>query len=146
MQTLLFLHNLIRWCILIAGIYAITKAALGYFKKRAFTAADNKSQLFFVLFCHTQLLIGLILYFISPAVDEAFRSGKMMTDAAYRFVAVEHIATMIIAIAFIQAGRIVSKKATEDAAKHRKALIFFSIGMLLILSRIPWHKPLIPGM
>jgi len=145
-STLIVIHNILRWGVLIAGIYAITKAARGVMNKKGFTQTDNRSQLIFVMICHTQLLIGLILYFISPAVDAAFKSGVMMKDAAYRFVAVEHIATMIIAIALIQVGRTLSKKATDAFSKHRKALIFFSIGIILILSRIPWNKALFPGM
>ncbi len=145
-STLLIIHNILRWGVLFAGIYAINKAARGVMNKQDFTKSDNTSQVIFVMFCHTQLVIGLILYFISPVVDQAFKSGMMMKDSAYRFVAVEHIATMIIAIALIQVGRTLSKKAADSFSKHRKALIFFSIGMVLILSRIPWSKALFPGM
>jgi hypothetical protein len=53
---------------------------------------------------------------------------------------------MIIAIVLIQVGRSLSKKATDAMAKHRKAVIFYSIGFLLILSRIPWNKAFFPGM
>ena len=145
-STLIIVHNILRWGVLIAGMIAISKAARGLMKKGDFTAADNRSQLIFVMFCHTQLLIGLILYFISPAVDEAFRSGMVMKNADYRFVAVEHIAVMIIAIALIQTGRTLSKKAADAISKHKIALRYFIIGMVLILSRIPWHKALFAGM
>ena len=145
-STLLMLHNLLRWGVLFGGLYAITKSVLGIINKRDFTAAENRAHLIFVIFCHTQLLIGLILYFISPVVSEALNSGMVMKNPAYRFVAVEHIATMIIAIALIQIGRTLSKKATDAASKHKKAIIYFGIGLLLILSRIPWNKAMLPGM
>lgn len=140
------LHNLLRWGVLFGGLYAITKSVLGIINKRDFTAAENRAHLIFVIFCHTQLLIGLILYFTSPAVSEALNSGMVMKNPAYRFVAVEHIATMIIAIALIQIGRTLSKKATDAASKHKKAIIYFGIGLILILSRIPWNKAMLPGM
>jgi hypothetical protein len=145
-NILLVIHNILRWGVLIAGIYAIIKAAKGVMNKTNFSQTDNRSQLIFVMTCHTQLLLGLILYFISPAVDAAFKSGMMMKDSAFRFVAVEHIATMVIAIALIQVGRTLSKKATNDLSKHKIALRYFAIGMILILSRIPWSKALFPGM
>lgn len=145
-NILLIVHNILRWGVLFAGIYAITKAARGVINKRDFTKSDNTSQLIFVMFCHTQLVIGLILYFISPAVDAAFKSGEMMKNSAYRFVGLEHIATMIIAIALIQVGRTLSKKAADSIQKHKIALRYFIIGMILILSRIPWSKALFPGM
>jgi hypothetical protein len=145
-STVLMLHNILRWGVLLGGLYAITKSILGLIHKRDFTAAENRSQVIFVMFCHTQLLVGLILYFISPVVNEALKSGAVMKDATYRFVAVEHIATMIIAVILIQVGRSLSKKAVDSVSKHKKALIFFSIGFVLILSRIPWQKALFPGM
>lgn len=145
-NILLVIHNILRWGVLIAGIYAIIKAAQGVMNKTEFSQTYNRSQLIFVMTCHTQLLLGLILYFISPAVDAAFKSGMMMKDSALRFVAVEHIATMIIAIALIQVGRTLSKKATNDLSKHKIALRYFAIGMILILSRIPWSKALFPGL
>ena len=145
-STLLIIHNILRWGVLLAGIYAITKAARGVMNKTDFTKNDNRSQIIFVIFCHTQLLIGLILYFISPIVDAAFKSGMIMKDSTYRFVAVEHIATMVIAIAIIQVGRTLSKKATNSISKHKIALRYFIIGMILILSRIPWNKAFFPGL
>ena len=79
-NILLVIHNILRWGVLIAGIYAIIKAAKGVMNKTNFSQTDNRSQLIFVMTCHTQLLLGLILYFISPAVDAAFKSGMMMKD------------------------------------------------------------------
>jgi hypothetical protein len=143
---LLNLHNILRWGVLLGGLYAITKCILGLIHKRDFTPNENRAHVIFVMFCHTQLLVGIILYLISPVVDQALKSGEVMKDPLYRFVAVEHMATMIIAIALIQVGRSLSKKATDAMSKHRKALIFYSIGFLLILSRIPWNKALFPGM
>jgi len=145
-SILLALHNILRWGVLLGGIYAITKSVLGLMNKTAFTPTENRAHIIFVIFCHTQLLVGLILYFVSPVVHEALNSGTLMKDANFRFVGVEHISVMIIAIALIQVGRTLSKKATDAAAKHKKALIFFSIGMILILSRIPWNRAMWPGM
>ena len=144
--TLLSVHNLLRWAVLLGGLYAITKSVLGIMHKRDFTKQENLSHALFVGFCHLQLLLGLILYFISPVVDQALANGMgaAMKDPASRFVAVEHISTMIIAIVLIQLGRTLSKKQTEAMAKHKKAVVFFSIGLILILSRIPWKAAMWP--
>ena len=144
--SILTIHNILRWGVLLAGLYAITKAALGVINKRDFTKTDNISQAIFVGFCHAQLLIGLILYFISPRVSEALANGMgaAMKNADARFMAVEHISMMIIGIVLIQVGRTLSKKQTEAFAKHKKALVFFSIGFVLILSRIPWKAAMWP--
>ena len=131
--TLLTVHNLLRWAVLLGGLYAITKSVLGIMHKRDFTKQENLSHALFVGFCHLQLLLGL-----------ANGMGAAMKDPASRFVAVEHISTMIIAIVLIQVGRTLSKKQTEAMAKHKKAVVFFSIGLILILSRIPWKAAMWP--
>lgn len=144
--TLLTVHNLLRWAVLLGGLYAITKSILGIMHKRDFTKQENLAHALFVGFCHLQLLLGLILYFISPVVDQALANGMgaAMKDPASRFVAVEHISTMIIAIVLIQVGRTLSKKQADAMAKHKKALVFFSIGFILIISRIPWKSVMWP--
>jgi hypothetical protein len=143
---LLHLHNLLRWGVLIFGLYAIIQSVIGILQRREFTTAENRSHLLFVIFCHTQLLLGLVLYFMSPLIKAAMASGEVMKDAAYRFWAVEHISVMIIGILLVQIGRSLSKKETDTMKKHKKAVIFFSIGLLLILSRIPWDRAFLPGM
>lgn len=143
--TILVLHNLLRWGVLLFGLYAITKSILGLMHKREFTNQANLSHVLFVAFCHTQLFLGLVLYFISPNVDAALANGfgAAMKDSYSRLLAVEHISINVIAIALIQVGRTLSKKATDAAVKYKKPLIYFSIGLLLILSRIPWqYSPL----
>lgn len=143
---LLHLHNVLRWGVLLFGLYAITKSVLGIMNRREYTAAENRAHMLFVMFCHTQLVLGLVLYFISPLVKAAMASGELMKNAEYRFWGVEHISVMIIGIILVQVGRSLSKKEQESMKKHKKALIFFSIGLLLMLSRIPWDRAMFPGM
>jgi hypothetical protein len=139
-STILTLHNLTRWGVLLFGLYAITKSILGLINKRDFTKKENISHAIFVGFCHFQLLLGIVLYMISPKVDAALANGfgAAMKDSYSRFIVLEHISVNIIAVALIQVGRTLSKKATDSLTKHKKSLIFYSIGLLLILSRIPW--------
>jgi hypothetical protein len=139
-STILTLHNLTRWGVLLFGLYAITKSILGLINKRDFTKKENISHAIFVGFCHFQLLLGIVLYMISPKVDAALANGfgAAMKDSYSRLIVLEHISVNIIAVALIQVGRTLSKKATDSLTKHKKSLIFYSIGLLLILSRIPW--------
>jgi hypothetical protein len=138
-------HNITRWGVLLFGLYAITKSVLGLLHKREFTKQANISHAIFVGFCHLQLLLGITLYMVSPNVDAALGNGfgAAMKDSYSRLIVLEHITINIIAIALIQVGRTLSKRAKDAAVKYRKSLIFFSIGLLLILSRIPWqYSPL----
>ncbi len=107
---------------------------------KQFGPLDDKLSLFSLISVHIQLLLGLVLYFISPVVKNAMASGmgEAMKDVAQRFWLVEHLVGMIIGIALITIGRIAAKKASDDSAKFKKVLIYFTLGLLVIIASIPW--------
>ena len=84
---------------------------------------------------HFQLLLGLILYFISPKV---IFSGASMKDPLLRFFLVEHIALMLAAVVLITVGYIKFQKADEIRRRHKITVIYYGIALLLILAAIPW--------
>ena len=133
-------HSLLRYILLIALIATIVNSFLKMRGKQPFGVLDNKLSLYTFIFAHTQLLIGLVMYSISPIVKSAWASGmgEMMSISAFRFYAIEHAFGMLIAIALITLGRIKSKKLTEDTAKHKTTFVYFLIALLIILVTIPW--------
>jgi len=140
-------HSYLRWAVLILAIAVVVQALIGVTQKKAFTATDARSGLFFMISADIQLLLGLLLYFwLSPVGFKAFETGQAMKVAELRYFAVEHIAVMLIAWVLIHVGRSRAKKARTDLAKHKTSLIFYGIALLLILSRVPWTaRPLIRG-
>lgn len=129
------MHSGLRWVVLLLLIFAIINAARSlpsgkYLKK------DKMLNLFTMISLHVQLLIGLVLYFISPKVT--FFDG-WMKDSMARFYGMEHIALMILAIAIITIGRSRAEKKLEGTRnKHRAILMSYVIGLILILISIPW--------
>lgn len=139
MQTVLVLHNFMRWAVLIFGAWAVINAISGASSKRAFTPNDNRSGLLFMISCDIQLLLGLVLFFANSWFDKVKTDmGAVMKSGYDRFFTVEHAGVMILAWILVHAGRTAVKKASTDQAKHKKMLIFFGIGLLLILASIPW--------
>ena len=55
-----------------------------------------------------------------------------------RLTSLEHPLINIIAITLITIGWSKHKKALSSQAKFKSILLFFGLGLLLILSRIPW--------
>jgi hypothetical protein len=106
---------------------------MGWLGKKPYTNTNNKVSLFLLIATHLQFLSGIILYFVSPAVQ--FNSATMK-EASIRYWTVEHISMMIIAVALITVARSTAKKMTEDAAKHKRLFIFNSIALLIILTAI----------
>jgi hypothetical protein len=139
MQAILVIHNILRWAVLLFGVWTLLNAISGVTGKRAFTVNDNRSNLFFMICCDIQLLIGLILYFSNAWFDKLKTSGGAIMKNTYdRFFTVEHAAMMIIAWILVHVGRTAVKKASTDPSKHKKMLIFFGLALLLILASIPW--------
>lgn len=134
----LVLHNLLRWAVLLFGVWTLSNALSGVFGKRKFTNGDNRSNLLFMISCDIQLLLGLILYFTNSWFDRLKDLGNNMKDPYNRFFTMEHMALMILAWVLVHVGRASVKRATTDAAKHKRMLIFFGIAIVLILISIPW--------
>lgn len=132
------LHNLIRWAVLLFGLWAIFSAISGIINKRNFTASDSRSNFLFMLSCDIQLMLGLVLYFANSWFDRLRDLGNNMKDANNRFFTMEHALMMIIAWILVHVGRTSVKRAVTPAAKHKRSLIFFGIAVLLILAAIPW--------
>jgi hypothetical protein len=137
-QTLLGLHNVFRWVVLILGLIAVARAIAG--RGRAWTRVDDGAGKWFVTSLDVQMLIGLVLYaFLSPVTQAAFTDmGGAMKEPALRFFAVEHLSLGVIAIAFAHVGRARIRRAQTDQAKFRAAAIFYTISLLAILVAIPW--------
>jgi len=141
-------HNIVRWLVLIAAVVAIVRAFIGWLGKKEWSKADNLTGLIYVSLMDLNLLLGLILYiFLSPLTRAAFTDfGAAMADSTLRFFAVEHIFGMIVALVLGHVGRVLSRKATGTAKKHRIVAIGFTLSFLVILAMIPWDRSLFPGL
>lgn len=139
MNYVLNLHNILRWAVLLFGLWTLFNAFSGVFTKRVFTPADNRTNLFFMISCDLQLLVGLILYFNGMWFSMMKNNAKeVMHDSVNRFFAMEHALMMIIAWVLVHMGRTMVKRAGTDAKKHRLSLILFGLALLIILAMIPW--------
>ena len=125
------LHSYLAWLALGLIILSVVAAMLS---KSVFKDTYRKIAKFGLITVHIQLLLGLTLYFISP-MGFSNLSGETMKDSFTRLLAVEHPLMNIIAIILITIGHSQSKKL-EDGSK--KILIFYTLGLVLLLSRIPW--------
>lgn len=128
-------HSGWAYLALLVLVIAVVNSFIGLSSKKEFTAKDRKIALFALAGIHTQLLIGFILYFVSPL---GFASLGQMKDAAIRLTSLEHPLINIIAIVLITIGWSKHKKLTTSESKFKTFSIFYGLGLLLILSRIPW--------
>ena len=106
---------------------------MGWMNRKDYTNTDDKVSLWLFILTHTQLLIGLILFFVSPVV---IFSGASMKDSIARYWLVEHNTMMIIAIVLISVARISIKKIADTVAKHKRLFILNTIALVIILVSI----------
>ena len=136
---LLHIHSLLRYILLILLLVSIVKSLSGWMGKKTYTSGDRKITLFTMVSAHLQLVVGLILYFLSPTVKVGMANiGEAMKDTSLRFWTVEHISMMLIAIVLITLGNSLSKRGKDDQAKHKRVAIFFLLALIIIFASIPW--------
>lgn len=142
-NTLQFIHSYWAYLVLLIVVLATLNALAGFFSKREYSAKDFRISLFALIVTHIQLLIGLILYFVSPLGLQNITSngmGVVMKDATSRLYAVEHPFVMILTVVFITIGYSKHKKKLLSSKKFKTLSIFYTIALILMLSRIPWGQ------
>jgi len=134
-------HSGFRFIVLILVLIAIVTALAGWFGKKPYTQTNRKINLFAMISAHIQLLIGLVLYFISPLVQF---SKEAMQNPDLRYWTLEHLVMMLFAIALITVGHSRSKKIAAPEGKHRAIAIFYLLAVLVIVAAISQgHRPLL---
>ncbi len=133
------LHSYWAYLVLLVLVIATVNALYKTFSDKEYEAKDFRISLFALIVSHIQLLIGLILYFVSPRFELwSELGGKVMSNSIARLYLVEHPLINIIAIALITIGYSKHKKKLTSPSKLKTIAIFYTIALVLVLSRIPW--------
>ena len=131
MQALISAHSGLRWIALLLLLLAIFNA----FTSKSYEKKHRLVNLFTMITFHTQLLLGIILYFLSDKVQ--FTEG-WMKQAMYRFYGMEHLTGMLLAIIAITIGHSKSKKGADAAAKFKAIKLWYVLALILVVAFIPW--------
>ncbi len=129
-QALLHTHSGLRWIVLLLIIINVINAAGSLTRNKAFTAKDKKLSLFALISTHTQAVIGIILYMMSPKVEF---SSETMSNSMLRFFTMEHTLMMLIAITLVTIGNRMAK-----TGNGKRVFWYYFIALLVILAAIPW--------
>ena len=138
--TQLIIHSVLRWVILITLITHLALIYKSYFGNKPFTKFNKIFSHVTVGFVHLQFVIGLYVYFTSEKINVFLDDVKgSMAISELRFFAVEHSLLMLIAIIIITIGSFKSKRIEDERKKYKTQIIYFTIGLVLILAAIPWN-------
>ncbi len=152
-SVFLVTHSTLRWLVLAALTYLLIRSYYGWLKNKSYTPLDNTATIITMIIIHTQALLGLILYVISPVVHYFLTHFKdAVHEKEFRFFGMEHSLMMIIAVTCISAGLIKSKKKNTDKEKFKTIALWLTVSLLIVLTSIPWtvgeftaNRPLLRG-
>lgn len=139
------LHNLLRWVVLLGGVAAVLLMLRGLLTRAEWTGRERGIGAAFAGSLHLQVLVGILLYLVSPIVRGGLADfGAAMGDADTRFFLVEHGLLMIIAAVSAQVGLSTARRAVNDHGRYARATIGVSLALLLVLYGTPWGRSLVP--
>lgn len=131
------LHATLAYILLLGVVISIAYSMIGLAGKKPYTEKSRKISLIGLISAHLQLVAGIVLYFVSP-MGAANISGAAMKSSVSRLYILEHPLAMILGIVFITIGYATAKRLSEDRVRHKRIVLFYIIGLILILARIPW--------
>ncbi len=131
------IHSGFRYVVLVLVLIAIFNALAGWLGKKSYSEGSRKLNLFAMISMHTQLLFGLVLYFISPLVQFG---SQTMKDHDTRYWTVEHLTMMLIAIVLVTIGHSKSKKAAAAEGKFKSIAVFYTLALVIVVVAIVLSK------
>lgn len=137
------LHSLLAYLTVILLVISVVNALIGLIGKRPFKAKDVRIPLFTLIVTHFQVLVGIILFFFSPMVqwfNKNTETSAIMKNPELRLYNLEHPLVMIIAVILITIGFSRHKNKLSPKSKFKTIFIFYTIALVLVLSRIPWQN------
>lgn len=131
-------HNIIAMALLIILLVVVIFIVVNYILKRPFTTSLRIAALVGLISTHTQILLGIVLYFLSP-LGVSNLSGESIAHPISRFYSLEHPLVMLIAVILLTIGYKATKNENiSSKGKFNRLLVFYGIGFTLIIYMIPW--------
>lgn len=117
----------------------IVRSYFGWYFGRKYTPFDVQLRMAATSIVHIQLVLGIILYFVSPLIQFFLTDpDNAMKDRQTRFFGMEHSLMMLMAVIIISAGSIKAKRSGTDKGKFKTTAVWFSAGFVIMLNMIPW--------
>jgi cytochrome c oxidase subunit IV len=137
-----FIHSYFAYLVITLLVVSTIRFLVRYVLSKDYTPTDFRLALITFIVSHTQLLIGLFLYFISDKFSLWYELSlnEIITSPINRLYLIEHPIVNIIAIVFITRGYSLHKKRRVSNSKFKAIGFNYLLGLVLLLSRIPWDN------
>ena len=138
-----FVHSYWAYLVLVMLVITTFNSIIGFVSDREYSARDMRLALFTLITMHIQLLIGIVLWIVSPSGIGAIQDhgmGGIMKQDGLRKLAIEHPTLMIIAVIFVTIGYSKHKKKLVSKPKLKMLAIFYTLALIAVLAIIPWGQ------
>jgi len=137
MYHLLLTHSIVRYLLLLGMLLVIYLAWEALAFKKPYTRLHQIVVASAAGISHLQLVLGFVLYFLSPTA-QSFWQNKAMRWNDGLFFALVHFGLMSTAIILLSVGGALAKRETDERRKFRILFTYYLIALLIILIAIPW--------
>jgi len=130
MGFVLMIHSIVRWLIVVMGLFALGKFLVGWVSKSEFTKMDRGLSAGFSGLMDLQVLLGFIFFFWSG-----------LTGGGFPMYRIEHMVTMMIA-AMVAHLPSFMKKTGNKFATGLYAIIGALVLVFIGVARLPggWSR------
>lgn len=137
--SLLTIHSVFRWLVLLLLCWSVYRASVGYRRNYSFSPGDNALRHWTATVGHIQLILGILLYFKSPLVTFFWRERQSAPiPVEITFFALIHLVLMLASIVVLTVGSALAKRQGTDRAKFRTMFLWFSWALFILFIAIPW--------
>lgn len=126
-------HSGWAYLVILMGVIFMISTLIYAISKKDTNATIKKIGLFTTITFHVQLLFGLVYYIM---MFSALEPSGIMKDSGLRLTFVEHPMMMIAGVVFMT---IANAKLKRSTTVPMSVAVFAIIGLVCILSRIPYH-------
>lgn len=123
MGFVLMFHSIVRWLIVLVGLFSLVKFLVGWARKSEFTKMDRGLSAGFSGLMDLQVLLGFVFFFWNGSV------------VGYPMFRIEHLVTMLVAAVVAHLPSFMKKagnKFTVGLYAIVGALVFVFIGVALL--------------
>ena len=129
MDTLVSVHGVLRWVVLLAGVVALVVALAGWLGSTASERATRQAMLFYAVSLDLQVLLGIVIWVLGNYWQSEIRQFKF-----------EHPLMMLLALIVAHVAAARARRAQGPIAAARGRAIGTALSLLLVLLGIPWNR------
>jgi hypothetical protein len=129
MDTLVQIHSLLRWLVLLAGVVSLAVALAAWFGSTVSGQQTRQALLIYAVLLDVEVLLGIIIWI----AEQRWAGGGRQ----FQF---EHPLMMLVALAVAHVAAARARRVPAPRLAARMRALGSGLSLLLIVAGIPWNR------